>query len=107
MTALTIKTDNEFKRVRRLGRRITGTIAAAIVLIKQTGRSRIGVIVSRKLCNAVKRNRIRRIFKEAFRYTEKDFSRPVDVIIYPKNGAIEGKMRLAKEFLDMVAASAG
>lgn len=47
---------------------------------------RIAVLVSRKTGNAVKRNKIKRFFREVFRKNRIDFPPFFDVLIQPQSG---------------------
>lgn len=95
-------TGGDFKRILREGRKISGTVGSAIVLNSRSGKSRLGAIVSGKIGNAVKRNRIRRIFQEAFRAARINLVQKLDIVIIPRQKAVECTYWEAKEFLDKV-----
>ncbi|MEK7376828.1 MAG: ribonuclease P protein component, partial [Candidatus Margulisiibacteriota bacterium] len=89
--SLTIKKDRDFGSVLRKGIRISGRIAAARVCFRAKGPSRIGIAVKKTICCAAKRNRIRRIFKEAFREEYSNIKRPADAVIFPNSGAVSAE----------------
>ncbi|VTS01864.1 ribonuclease P protein component [Tuwongella immobilis] len=47
---------------------------------------RIGLSVSRRVGNAVKRNRIKRLFREAFRLSKSELPPGLDLILIPRAG---------------------
>lgn len=58
---------SEFITLSRRGRKLQNDVFIAVVLPGQTDRSRLGITVTRKVGNAVKRNRIKRLVREFFR----------------------------------------
>jgi len=50
--------------------------------------ARVGFSVSRKVGNAVTRNRLRRIYREAFRLTKHELPTGMDLVIIPRQGAM-------------------
>ncbi len=52
------------------------------------GRTRLGLSVSKKVGNAVVRNKWKRIIREAFRKQQHDIPRGLDIVVRPKKGAV-------------------
>jgi ribonuclease P protein component len=46
---------------------------------------RLGLSVSRKVGNAVRRNRIRRLYREAFRLTRQEMPVGLDIVLIPRS----------------------
>ena len=62
-----LRVRSEFLLLQTRGRRFAGPLFALLVLPRASGPARIGLTVSRKVGNAVVRNRVRRRLREAFR----------------------------------------
>ena len=58
---------NEFIQLSKFGRKLQNENFIIIYAPGQFGRSRLGITVTRKVGNAVKRNRIKRLVREYFR----------------------------------------
>lgn len=78
---LTLKRRAEFQKIYRQGVRFVGKSALITYLETDDGKSRLGLTVTKKYGNAVKRNRFRRLAKEAFRLTSLP---PFDYNISPR-----------------------
>ncbi len=62
--------------------------------VKQGG-IRLGLTVSKKMGNAVARNRIKRVVREYFRLHQYDFELPLDIIVIPKRNLEAKQLTLA------------
>ena len=67
-----IKNDYEFRRIYKRGRSFVNAALVIYILKNKKNMNRVGITTSRKIGNAVARNRARRIIREAYRqYEEK------------------------------------
>lgn len=68
--------------------------------------SRIGISVSRRVGNAVTRNRVRRVLREAFRCNFSDWPTGFDVVCIVKPAATADVGRLARALAELIAQTA-
>jgi ribonuclease P protein component len=89
--------SQEFRRVMRVGRRVPHRDLVIIIAPAKrqrgnsalaTGRgSRLGITVSRKVGNAVCRNRFKRRVREWFRGRRAEFERDLDLVVIARRSA--------------------
>jgi ribonuclease P protein component len=83
----------EFRRLRDQGRRVH--TRSFVLLIAESGRAtpRLGITVSRQVGNAVRRNRVKRLLREAFRQQRSLFPDASDVVVIAKAGCTAAHLR--------------
>ncbi len=87
-----LKKRHEFNRVYNRGRSYSNReLVLYVYNNKNTPQQRLGISVSRRVGNAVVRNRIRRLIKEVVRQLQKDFKLKdnVDLIIIARQPSAE------------------
>lgn len=76
----------EFQKVFDEGRTFRNNELLVYALPNGMDKSRIGLVVGKKVGNAVRRNRIKRILREAFRLNKGLLRISVDIILIPRPG---------------------
>lgn len=71
------------------------SVIVALMLPNVQPCSRLGIVVKKILGNAPERNRIKRLFREAFRKNKMHLTHNVDIVIIPRAGKA-GKISLRK-----------
>lgn len=80
-----LRQRGEFQKVFDNGIRVRGRFLTILVAPAQTTRSRLGIVASKKIGDAVRRNRAKRLIRELFRRNQN--SSPdirVDIVVIPR-----------------------
>jgi len=99
-----LRRRRQFLAVQRGGRRLT-TEHFLVHARSNGGRpTRLGVTVSKKVGNAVVRNRVKRLCREAFRRNLERLPGGLDVVMVARHGRpVDGYAEVVNEMLDAVA----
>jgi len=83
--------SNEFRRIGRVGRRLATQYFVVLVAAPEApceaNRRHLGVTVSRRVGNAVVRNRIKRGVREWFRQSRESLEASVDLVVIARSAA--------------------
>lgn len=77
----------DFVNLNRQGKRFHTRHFIVIVKETETGINRLGITVSKKIGNAVKRNRVKRLVREFFRLNKHYISTDCDIVIIGKKNS--------------------
>ena len=84
--AMHLKQGRDFSRVRAQGQRLVlGCLIANWRALPEGSATRLGVVTSGKIGNAVVRNRARRLMREAFRLHQHELARPLDLVLVARH----------------------
>ncbi len=97
-----LRKPQEFQAV--YDRRRSAADGSLIVYVRENGLAyaRVGLSVSKKFGNAVQRNRLRRLLREAFRLTKEHLPVGYDLILIPRNAPIYTLEAFAKGLKKLV-----
>ena len=87
---LTLKKNFEFQKVFQKGKWYSGNYLYIYALPNKKEKNSIGIAVSKKFSkSSVKRNRIRRLIKEAYRLHEEQFRQGYQIVIVWKSDVLQ------------------
>jgi len=79
----------DFDRVYSEGKRIAGSSLVLFFCRSLPDQTRLGLSVSKKIGNAVVRNRVKRLLREAFRLNKQELKKGYDILLVARRG-VEG-----------------
>lgn len=102
-----VRSGADFSRAYRYGNRARGSMMTVAVVPNPFGWTRLGLSVGRRVWrSAVKRNRVRRIFREAFRLNYAELPVGVDLILIGSTPKLVPELEAAREELTYLARKA-
>lgn len=96
----------EFLAIQAQGRKLSGGRYLVFLLARRSGARRLGVTVSRKVGNAVMRNRVKRWIRESWRRLSDSFPAGVDVVVIARPAAARAGYRATLADLRAIASRA-
>lgn len=97
-----LKTREDFACVYRLRRSVSDGYLIMYGRRNEKQLTRLGLSVSRKIGNAVVRNRWKRIIRDVFRRCREELPPGLDLILLPKQGQTPDSERIAKSLPALV-----
>ena len=76
----------DFLAIQRTGERFFSQHFVIVIRRGATDLTRLGVTASKRVGNAVRRNRWKRIMREAFRHLRADIHSPIDIVVVARSG---------------------
>jgi len=101
-----LKTSAEFELVYRRKCSASDSLILVFVRHNELPHPRLGLSVSRKVGNAVVRNRWKRLLRESFRLTRVDLPPGVDIVVIPRAGAEPSLEPLKRSMVRLVTRAA-
>ena len=84
----TLKTNSDFRRAYARGKSYTNPALVMYVRKNRAGSCRIGITASKKIGNAVQRNRARRVIREAFRQINLPLKGNFDIVFVARTKTV-------------------
>ena len=102
-----VNKNKEFLRAYRRGAGYVGSLVVVYVIKNRYGFTRIGITASKKVGNAVKRNRARRLIRESLRQLDIDMTQSVDIIVVARSRTPYVKQQVVYSQLKEMCEKAG
>jgi len=83
-----LRASRDIEQVKRHGRRLSTNLFNLLVYKMDEAPSRVGIVVGKRFGNAVRRNRVKRIFRELIRQVHPDLLPGQALVIFPKREAL-------------------
>lgn len=97
MQSKTLKENKDFRRLYYRGKSKAGPTLVTYVMKNNGGFTRFGITTGKKVGNAVKRNRARRVIKAAFETLEGDIRGSYDIVFVARGKTSDVKMQVVQK----------
>ena len=87
-SSIFLRSHREIQVVKQEGRRISTALFNLLAHKMDDAPSRVGIIVGKRFGNAVRRNRVKRVFRELVRYSYSELVPGRGVLVFPKRDAL-------------------
>jgi ribonuclease P protein component len=104
--AVRMKSPEDFQRVYDRKKSVSDAILVIYAAANQLSHPRVGLSVSKKVGNAVIRNRHKRLFREAFRLMQHELPPGFDFILIARPGKTPPELKQVQESLRRLTADA-
>jgi|SRR5579883_874383 ribonuclease P protein component len=101
-----VRKPDDFRRAYRRGRSASDSSMVVYALANDLARCRLGLSVSRRVGNAVVRNRWKRLLREAFRTSRNALPQGVDLVVVPRAAQQPPTLAEVKQALVALASQA-
>jgi len=95
----TLKKNKDYKRVYSRGKSVADCHMVLFFLANNMETCRFGFTATKKIGSAIKRNRVRRLFREACRLNLKEFQIGFDYILLARNAVVGRKYQQVEKSL--------
>jgi len=82
-----LKKNKQFKRVYKYGKVRAGKRTVLIFCKNKEGFNRLGITISKKVGKSVVRHRLKRLYKEVFRFLKHDIKDGFDIVVVARKDA--------------------
>ncbi len=97
-----LRKNNSFQAVYRSGKSFANKSIVLYVLPNQGAKRKVGFAAGKRLGNAVIRNRVKRLLREAYRLNQHLLTPDVDLILVGRQAMVKSRYSaVAKAFLDL------
>lgn len=93
MKGTTLKENKDFRRLYYRGKSAASPCLVSYVMKNRAGRTRVGITSGKKIGNAVKRNRARRVIRSAFALYADRLSGNYDIVFVARSKTCRVKMQ--------------
>jgi ribonuclease P protein component len=88
-----LRKRREFLSVQRRGQRVHGQLQVVIAAASRTPGPRLGVTASKKVGNAVQRNRTKRLIRDAFRHLRTDVPSWLEIVVVARKSMVDSSQQ--------------